>query len=56
MGAAVENAAERGEADSLAAAGDRSNLSRSRKTVTKRNRRRLCGATPNSRESRGLPR
>jgi transposase len=52
MGPAVGKAAERSEAGFPTAAGDRSIVPRSRKTVTKRDRRRLSGTSPNSRQSR----
>jgi transposase len=52
MGRAVGKAAERSEAGFPTAAGDRSIVTRSRKTVTKRDRRRLLGMSPNSRQSR----
>ena len=52
MGTAVGKAAERSEAGFPTAAGDRSIVTRSRKTVTKHDRRRLSGTSPNSRQSR----
>jgi len=52
MGTAVGKAAERSEAGFPTAAGDRSIVPRSRKTVTKLDRRRLSGTSPNSRQSR----
>src|ERR1700689_2452661 len=55
MGTAVGKAAERSEAGFPTAAGDRSIVSRSHKTVTKQDRRRLCGTSPNSRQSRRSP-
>jgi hypothetical protein len=51
MGTAVGKAAERSEAGFPTAAGNRS-VPRSHKTVTKRDRRRLSGTSPNSRQSR----
>jgi len=50
--AAVERAAERSEAALSTAAGDRSDVPRSSKTVTEHDRRRLRGSSPNSRRNR----
>jgi transposase len=52
---AVGKAAERSEAGFPTAAGDRSIVSGSRKTVTKLDRRRFRGTSPNSRQSRRSP-
>src|SRR6478672_2228875 len=55
MERAVGKAAERSEAGFPTAAGDRSIVSGSSKTVTKQDRRRSYGTSPNSRQSRRPP-
>ena len=54
MGLAVGKAAERSGAGFPTAAGGRSVASGSRQTVAEQDRRRLCGISPNSRQSRAV--